>query len=85
MGMSIGKGGRDGNMTYSPPSNKIHHFVLRIHERAVEVIVEFLVRTNQLGFCMHTLPDSRFYPSHVASGRTCGRGRLSSGGSDKPR
>jgi len=84
--MSIGKGGRDSNMTtYSPPSNNIYHFALNVHERAVEVIVELLARTSQLGFRLHALLDRILHPSRAAFGRACGRGRLSSVGSDKPR
>jgi hypothetical protein len=71
-------------MAYSPPSNDIQRFALRIHERTVEVIVELLARTSQLGFCLHTLLDSEMHPSRTACGGAyVSRVRLSSGG-DRP-
>ena len=71
--MSIGKGGRDGNITYSPPSNKIQHFVLKIHERAVEVIVEFLVRTNQPTWLLHAHAPRQHIVASQAMLRVAGR------------
>jgi hypothetical protein len=57
-GISVGKSERNGNMTYSPPSNKIQRCgVVRFHGKAVEVIVELLAITSQSGFCLHSLLD----------------------------
>lgn len=94
VGISIGntKGERHGNMTYSPPSNKIQRFCGQVHERAVEVLVELLAMTEQSCFCLHTLLDSGAYPTLPAGGRTCSKSkrgssriyRIGQGGSAKP-
>ena len=57
-GISIGKGECNGNMTYSPPRDKIQWCgVATVHGRAVEIIMELLAMASQSGFCLHILLD----------------------------